>query len=291
MRTIRTAPAPRVENISLSRIKNKFDVRVLLDEDRVLQFAGLYQGGVKLPPVKLVKIDEDEYAYIDGRTRGAARAYLNLPDVPAVVLNGSLRDNPVELFAEALESNWGGAKPPSREDIVHVIQRLLELNVPQKAIRERLHFIPAGAATAYLAQARSTLAKRRLTKALDSISNDGLSLDTAARQYKVKPERLKEVLTGKKGKFGAARTDEQQIINDLKVYISKQLFAAQSGIGKKLVGLFTSLDEGRVSAKSVAVVLKAYQEHNRKIGIRITDWQARLDGIVGERDRAVAVEA
>ena len=38
------------ENVQLIPIKsivNKFDVRVALDEDRVIQFAGLYDGGVE----------------------------------------------------------------------------------------------------------------------------------------------------------------------------------------------------------------------------------------------------
>lgn len=204
-----------IEMIPLSAILNKFDVRIALDNDRVVQFAGLYQGGVNLPPVRIVRLDEDTYAYIDGRTRGAARAYLNLKDIPAVICNGSLRDDPVELFAEALESNWGGAKPPSQADVIHCVLRMLELGASQSAIRERLNFIPSGAASAYISSARSVLQKRRLTKALDAVA-EGMTVESASQMFKCKLDRLKNAISGKKGTFGEHRSSEQQVAVEIK---------------------------------------------------------------------------
>src|ERR1035438_6817341 len=108
---------PKVQMVLLSQIVNKFDVRTSLDEDRVVQFAGYYEAGMELPPVSLVEIAENKYAYIDGRTRGAARAYLNIPDVPATISNNP--EDASQLFVQALQANWGGAKPPTRNDIIH----------------------------------------------------------------------------------------------------------------------------------------------------------------------------
>lgn len=287
-RTVTPTAPEKVEMIPLTAIVNKFDVRVVLDQDRVIQFAGLYQGGVKLPPVRLVRIDEDTYAYIDGRTRGAARAYLNLPDVPAVICNGSLRDNPFELFAEALESNWGGAKPPTQEDIVHTILRMLELGTTHKEIKYRLSFLPNGAITAYITWAKSVLLKRRISRALDSVA-EGMPSDEAARTFKVKPDHLKNVITGKKGKWGA-RSQETQLIVEMKQYISRSLSKTNNGIGMKLSFLLKKVEEGEISGKAAIGVVKSYQEHLRKTAIRVEDWQARLTAISAEQDKAVLAD-
>lgn len=287
MRAVTVAKPQKIELIKLDQIVNKFDVRVALDNDRVIQFAGLYEGGVSLPPVRLVKTDESEYAYIDGRTRGAARAYLNLLDVPAVICNGSLRDNPVELFAEALESNWGGAKPPSQLDIQHTIVRMLECGASQTTIRTRLHFLPNGVARAHVATARGTLSKRRLSKALDAVA-EGLSVPAAAEQFKLNVDIVKNAISGKKGKWGKNRSDEVQLATDLKSYISKALFSANAGIGKKIEGLLKKVDDGDVSSKTASGVIKAWHEHLRKTSIRIADWDARLNAITSEQDKAVA---
>lgn len=285
-----TKPGEKIDLIPLSQIVNKFDVRVALDQDRVLQFAGLYEGGADLPPVKVVRLDEDSYAYIDGRTRGAARAYLNWPDVEAIVCNGSLRENPIELFAEALEANWGGAKPPTREDISHTIVRMMELGATQKSIRERLTFLPGGAANAYIAWAKAVLNKRRMSKALDAVAEDGLSVASAAEMFKLKPELLKKAISGKRGNWGAGRSDEAQFAVTFKQYISKVLFSANAGIGKKVELMLRQVDEGEISSRAASSVIKAWHEHLRKTSLRVADWQARLDAISTEQDRAVAAK-
>jgi hypothetical protein len=276
--------------LPLTSIINKFDVRTVLDQDRVIQFAGMYEHDPDLlPPVRVVRIGEEEeekYAYIDGRTRGAARAYLNLSDVPAVICNGSLRDNPLELFAEALELNWGGAKPPTREDIAHTIQRMLELGISQKAIRERLNFLPSGSASAYIAWARAVLQKRRMARALDAVA-EGLSIDSAARDNQIKPDLLRDAIAGKRGNWGAARSDEAQLLVEFKGYISKVLKSANGGISKKLEGTVKKVDAGEVSHKTAVEIVKAWREHLRKTMLRIEDWDARLTALSAEHDKAI----
>jgi hypothetical protein len=272
--------------IPLSQINNKFDVRVALDQDRVIQFAGMYESGVKLPPVRLVRIDDDSFAYIDGRTRGAARDYLGYKDVPAVVCNGRLRDDPFELYAEALESNWGGSKPPCREDIVHTIVRMVELGVAQKTIRERLTFLPAGSCKAYITNAISIVKKRKLSRALDAVA-DGLSAKGAAEQFDVKLEVLKDAISGKSRRFGN-RTQEQEFVVGIQTYISQQLFSANAGISRKMTELLRRVEDGEVSTALAKKAITSWSEHLRKTNIRVVDWQSRLDAIAGEQDKAVA---
>lgn len=275
--------------ITLSQIVNRFDVRVKLDEDRVLQFMSMYEAGDFVPPVQLVRVGEDSYSYIDGRHRGAARSYLNCADVEAILRPEFMADNPLELFAVALEANYGGAKPPTRDDIVHTILRMLEAGCTQASIRERLVFLPAGALRAYIATARSSIMKRKVAKALDDVSEGTCTVEEAARARGVKVDVLKDVMAGKKRKWNKGRSDEAEFCIALKNYISNELKSANGGIGKKVESLLKKVDDGEVSYKFAEEVLRAWREHLRKTGVRVSDWQARLNSIAGETDKSAGV--
>src|ERR1017187_9463366 len=141
-------PKEKTVMVPISQIDNRFDVRTKLDDDQVLQLAGCYEAGMDLPPIRITPIGEDRYAYVDGRHRGTARDFCGYKDIEAIIIANP--NDPAELYAQALQANWGGSKPPTREDISHTIMRLLELKVTQTEIRERLAFLPAGSLKAYI---------------------------------------------------------------------------------------------------------------------------------------------
>jgi hypothetical protein len=276
--------------IPLAKIENRFDVRMALDDDRVLQFAGMYESGMSLPPVELVSTGEDgNYAYVDGRHRGAARAFLNYADIEATIRPGTTADDPIGLYASALRANWGGAKPPSRGDIIHTIIRLVELNIPQSEIRKRLDFLPSGSSKAYISTAVGTVQKRRLALALDAVA-DGLSAEAAAELHGIQLETLQNTISGKKGKFGN-RSDEQQYTAEIKSYISQKLFAANAGISNKIGSMLKRVEDGEVSATLAESVIKAWQTHLRQTNLRIVDWQHRLRAITTEQEKAAPASA
>lgn len=269
--------------IPLDQIENRFDVRTKLDDDRVIQFAGCYESGIELPPVQVVRLSEDHYAYVDGRHRGAARAFCDFKEVDAVIIDNP--NDPAELFAQALQANWGGSKPPTRDDITHTIIRMLELKATQSALRERLSFLPTGALRAYIASARSTIMKRRISKALDAIG-EGSTIEEAGNQFAVPVDSLRDVVQGKKGKWGASRSTEVEFATAMKQHISVTLRSVNTSIAKKMEQMLARVDEGEMSYKEAYGVLKAWGDHLRKTGIRIADWKARLNAIAGETDKA-----
>jgi hypothetical protein len=288
VRSIQPLAKEETVTLSLSSIINKFDVRVALDQDRVLQFAGMYEAGVYLPPVRVVAIPTNpnkpqEYAFVDGRHRAEARKYLNLTDIDAVIVS---EDSPVELFALALEANWGGAKPPTQADIVHTIVRMLESGGSFTTISSRLEFLPKGARRAYLADAQAIISKRRIGQALDAIAG-GARISEAADKFKLKDKFLKDVLEGKKGTWGKSRTQEVELATELKSYISSVLLKANSGIGTKMRHLLERVDAGEVSAQMAHSIIKAWRDHLRKTSLGIDDWDARLQAITNEQKRAL----
>ena len=269
--------------VPISAISNKFDVRTSLDEDRILQLAGCYESGMPLPPVKLVQLTEDTYAYVDGRHRGAAREFLNLTDVEAIIIESN---DYAELFAIALEDNYGGSKPPTRVDIVHTIIRLLEVGATQTAIRQRLSFIAAGSLKAYISDARSIIMKRKISKALDYVG-EGFTIPDAAKKSGVPEESLKDIISGKKGKWGKSRSSEKEFAIAVKAHISNELRSANGSISKKIEFLLSKVELGEVSYKEAYDVIRAWGEHLRKTAIRISDWKARLNAIAGEQDKVI----
>jgi hypothetical protein len=274
---------PKVQMIPLAQIKNKFDVRTTLDEDRVLQLVGLYEGGVDLPPVELIQLGDDSYAYVDGRHRGAARAYLDLKDVPAIISDRSLAEDAPQLFAYALELNWGGAKPPTRDDITHTIIRMMENGAAQTVVRSYLSFIPNGSLRAYIASARSTVMKRKISKSLDAIA-EGAAIEEAAKRYAVPLDSLKDVVSGKKGRWGKNRSSEVEYLTALKLYISKELASVNNGIAKKMQDLQKKVEDGEVNSKGAMEALSAWGMHLRKTSVRVEDWKARFAAIGLEQE-------
>lgn len=275
-------------SLSLNQIKNKFDVRLQLDQDRVIQFAGMYEAGVDLPPIEVVKLVEDEYAFIDGRHRAAARQYLELTNVMAIVRNGNLKDNPAALYALALRANWGGSQPPTRSDIQHTVLRMLESGLSRTEIESVLAFIPRGSLRAYTAHALNRINRRRIGLALDSIS-EGVPIEKAAEKAHVKLETIKDVIAGKKGVWGKGRSEEGQLIVELRTYISQQLFSANAGISKKLGDLLQKVADGEISAKGAASVIKAWKDHLRKTGLRVADWEDRLSHLAPPEPAPIVV--
>ena len=99
---------------------------------------------------------------------------------------------------------------------------------------------------------------------------------------------MRDAIAGKRGNWGAARSDEAQFLVTEQAYISHVLKSAHAGISKKLEGTMKRVDAGELSHKTAAAVIKSWREHLRKTMLRIEDWQARLDALAVEHDKAVS---
>lgn len=197
---------------------------------------------------------------------------------------------PLELFALALAANWGGSKPPTREDISHTILRMLELGASKRSIAGQLAFLPKGSCRAYIDWAASVLAKRRKTRALEAVA-DGMSVQDASGKYGVKPEVLKDAIVGKKRKWGKDRSSDQQQLIEFLSYASKALRSANSGISKKVEGLLKQVEDGELNPNICEKAIRAWHEHLRKTGLRVADWQARLSAISQEQEKSMPTKA
>lgn len=262
--------------IPVDKIINRFDVRVNLDDDRVLQFVGMYEAGVELPPVRVIELADGKYAYVDGRTRGAALAVMGRKQVEAVIMVDGL--STCELYAEALRSNWGGAKPPTRSDITHTITRMLESGETPTAIRKGLDFLPRGAINAYIATAQGILTKRRISVALDHVAEGRTTLKEAAMESKIDLPALRMALKGKNKGF-RSRDEQAERAHDLQLHILHSLQKANLSIGMKVSDMLQEVEHGDMSPVLAEKVIRSWFNHLRKATLKATDWNQRLENI------------
>jgi hypothetical protein len=128
--------------------------------------------------------------------------------------------------------------------------------------------------------------KRRISRALDAIS-EGDTIEAASKKSGVPLDSLKDVMSGKKGKWGSGRSNEKDFCNSIKAHISSSLKATNTSISKKIEYMLTKVQDGEISYKEAYGVIRAWAEHLRKTGIRIADWRARLNAASGEIDKSI----
>lgn len=257
------------KNIPIANITNRFDVRRKIEEDHVLYLAGLIEGKANLPPIKVITIGEDQYAFIDGRHRAAAYALLGYDTIPASISKDS--GDTAHYFGDALRSNWGGAKPPSRTDLEYTVSQMLDRGVSPIKIRESLNFVPASMLRLILTNSHSLLRKKRINKALDAVAN-GSKLADAAKEFSVEPDALKEAVTGRK----RAASEQAIPLASIKSYISITLRASNTGIAKKIERVIKDVDDGETPSSTATQAIEAWEAHLKNTLNRMKDWKERV---------------
>lgn len=259
-------------SIPIASIENRFDVRTHLDEDTILNLADLYKSGTRLPPIEVVQFEDGTYAYVDGRHRAAARASLGWTDVPAIV-NPSNGKDTVPLFAKALQANYGGSKPPTRQDIYHTVQRMVEAGAGKSEIAKALFFMPRTMVDRVVTGALSNAKATKVAKALERVTK-GDSIEVAAKAAGVEASAVSEAITGKKRRFAGG--GEASILAEHKSHITRCLRAANSSISQRFLELLKQIEAGEVDPKVGMQILEAWETNVKGTLHRIKDWKERL---------------
>lgn len=260
-----------VISLDVSQIHNRFDVRKKLDDDRILYLAELIDAGEKLPPIRVCLDSDGAYSFVDGRHRAAAHVFMNILTIDAVVEKSN---DQAYLFGQALHSNYGGAKPPTRDDINHTIRRMLESGIGIKAIKEQLAFMPMAQIRNAIKQAELALNKAKIRYALDAIAREGLRPVEAAARYKVEQSALEDVIAGRKRKFGKATGD--QLFMTTKAYIHTSLKSAFTGIQKKMENMQRMVEDGEVDVDTAVRLVQDWQDYHQRWNHRVRDWLERF---------------
>ena len=260
--------------VALKSIKANFFVRKSINQDHVLMLAELYEAAMiesnkdQVASSKAIEaiIITESNEMVDGRHRKEAMELAGIQEARVEVV-GDLK--PSELVVEAAKANYGGALPPSREDMVYTVEQLLgRFGLTHKEIEDRLSMLPKSVIRKYIntANRRSTEAKLRL--ALSDIAN-GSSLAGAARAHDVKPEVLKAAIEGKKPK---TKVGTAQINNQLSTYAKG--FSVQ--VSRVIHRVIEDYRDGEIPVEAAQSAVNQVGHLIRRMLVRAQDWDNRL---------------
>lgn len=273
---MKKGPAPKIVSLPIQDIANRFDVRKELDEDNIIRLAELYQNNVDLPPIQVTLIN-GVYCYVDGRHRAQARLMLDMPTIDCEIVTET---DTLQLYADALRANYGGAKPPTRADIEHTIKCMVEAGARETHIKAKLDFLPAGVIRVYMNTVKSSINKRRMAAALDAIT-EGMTLVDSAEKYGLEIDALKDALQGKKKRFGGSQTG---FLTDSINAITTTLKSSTAVIAGRMKVLFGKVEDGEATIETAARVLDHWESKATQSLHRIKDWRERLRAISSRKD-------
>ena len=245
--------ATKTKTIPIKDLDVNLFVRKELNPDHVLYLADLIHNGVKMRT--LIKVTEKNEV-IDGRHRVEAYELCNTKSVKCEIVKVASK---AEIISEAYRSNVGGSLPPTPQDTEHTIMLLLEQNETIKRIGELLGLPPA-MARKYVRSVKSRMSRAKLQHAATAVTDGGLTVAKAAEQHNVDPDKLREILSGRrrKQKWGIPE-------------IKRNLTNAYKTVGMKnsriLRKMFEKYEDGDVSEKQVKAVI-AHIEHLQKQSAR-----------------------
>jgi hypothetical protein len=263
--------------IKLDRIVNAFDVRTALDDDRVLQFAELYEANADVPPIEVIKTGENNYAFLDGRNRAAGRALCGFTDVLAVVRTDLGNKPSGVLYATALKANFGGSKPPTRADIQHTINRMVEAGESGPAIVRLLDYLPSSIIRKCVDTCKGNIHKKKIQEAIEAVSK-GSTVDAAAKKFGLDRVKVSNAISGKKNKWSTA---EGSVLTEGKHLITRYTRPGNYAIGRWIGERMQRAEDGELSPVTVQKLLKSWMSAVKGTEHRIIDWQHRLDNIIG----------
>ncbi len=257
--------------MKLSDIKETFYVRVALNEDHVLRFAELYEHKAEVP---LIKVTEVTKQLVDGRHRKAAMLLRDTTEAEVELVPEA--EFP-ELIIQALKANVGGPLPPSKADIHLTVKMLLEKRTPQKwiisQVSEMVGF-PKSLVRRYLDNVHSDMSKAKKTRALNAVTEGGMTVPDAAKEFGVDPETIKDALRGKRKKAGELGA------NVIKGGVTSKFKSLWGSNGRLLRSMFEGYEDGEVTKECLQEVLTHIEHQIRNLTENNRAWQKRFEAVL-----------
>lgn len=244
-------------------------VRVRVDDEHVLHLACLYEGGTKLPPIKVLRAGS---RLIDGRHRLKA---LKMLEKTTVEVEWVEEADTANMLVQALQANIGGSLPPSNTDIVYAMQQMMEAGMVNSAIAKQFSsYWPPSVIRKFINDAASALYKTRMVRAKAAVIDDGMTLTEAAQANGVKVDQLKNHLGGKKTRKTA--------VGDINGQISKAFKSRGQQVAGVLKNVQQKFDDGDLSWNAIDHILAHCEKAHKSHGISLRDWRTRFEAKAGK---------
>lgn len=267
------AIAPKARSVPVGQLKVTFNVRKHLDEDRVIQFAQLMEAGVEFPPIEATVDNE----VVDGRTRLEAYKLVGKDQIMVKIVPNR---NPVDMIGHAIAANLGGAKPPSQVDLRYGIEQMLLEGASETKIKDLIP-LPGEVVRRYITDARSTIRKRRIEKAIDSMVNENKSLLDAASDNSLTLKELKGALETKAKKRSAKFSDVHAITGAL----GTQFAALSRKVTAQAKKSFHEWEDGVSNDGTILTVLEYMVKAAHRLHVNTQDYLVRFKNAQAARSK------
>jgi len=180
----------KIIDVEYSKLKDEFDIRCILDTDRIVYLAELIRAGQILPPIKITP----DFKIIDGRHRKEAYFLEDILTIKAEVLNVT---GTIDIVKEALSSNMGGALPPLKNDLLRTMTILINKGYSRtRILKEFESIIPLSLLKSSHHHALWAINRKKVNNAVDLI-RDGLTIEKACEATGASIQSVRDKLNPK----------------------------------------------------------------------------------------------
>ncbi|MDD4897585.1 MAG: ParB N-terminal domain-containing protein [Candidatus Paceibacterota bacterium] len=255
--------------VNLSELQTNLFVRKELNQEHVLYLAELIENGVEMKdPIEIAESTNGVCPVVDGRHRKEAYELNNLKEIKVKVLQF---EDEAEMISYAYRQNSGGSMPPSQEDTEHTVMLLIEKGEKQKRIAELLG-LPVSLVRKYIKCVQSKQARLKIKKAVVAVAEGGLTVTKAAEKYNVEPEKVKEVLSGRKKKLKVGIPE-----------IQGNLTKSHKSLSQKNASLMRSIlekyEDGDITESQAREIFVHIEQLQKRASRAIADWKKRFEAL------------
>ena len=277
--------------VKIADLKDEFNSRVEVDEDRMLQFAILMEDGVAFPPIR---VWQSRNLVVDGRTRIAACKYLGREEIAVDYKEyGTLADALIDAYQENLSQ---GPKPPSEADTRHTIRVLFREGMSRTDITANLSH-QSIVAPKYLRQFVDAVASeehaRLVNLATADVANGHMSAKDAAEKHGVPVDDVKALLTKRRreAKSEGAFTKLRNQISTGMTNFSHQLGHYRRRVDELLEMGEITVDEARSLLEHIHDRAMHVQRTHRKGLAELSKKRPDLSSVTDAHPMALGVSA
>lgn len=253
-----------IKRVEIKKLKANLFVRQSLNQEHVIYLGELIENKIKLPPIRITP----DGTIIDGRHRVEAYELNDFQEIEAEVVEV---ESEVDIIALAYQANVGGSLPPTPKDTEHTITTLLERGETKKRIAELLG-LPISMTRKYLENIQVKIGRKKLARAIEAVTEGGLTAAKAAEQHGVGLEKLREALSGQKNKRKWGMVEVQ-----------RNLTRSYRSLSQKNACLLRSLrekfEDGDVTLSQIAKIIAHINSLQKRSSRAISDWEKRFKAL------------
>lgn len=265
----------KLQTVKLADIETNLFVRRMLNDDRVLFFADLIENKVELPPMQVASCVDGKWPLVDGRHRKAAYDFHDIEEVVVEIIEVT---DDIDLLTKAFAANIGGAQPPTREDIEHVISECFKRGVGEKRLPVILG-MPAGMIRDSISRVKARAKRQKLNQAISLVAEDNLRVAEAAQKIGIDEEELRMSLTSRRKRD---RKQNREVKRSL-TQRYRNLGRTNTAMIEKMLNKF---DDGDIIAKDVVDILDhvshLQDRHSKNLADNKARFLAKVNGVLSK---------